>query len=118
MKTYLIILLQDYCQVISTDEQKHSLVEDNYDYSSIDDLLKKKNIDSFNKGEYAENLGNVLLTGSTGFLGIHILNELFEKENGTIYCLIRANNNQTPKSRLKSAWNYYFNNIIIFKIIL
>ena len=95
-------------KVISTDEQKLSLVEDNYDYSSIEDLLKKKNIDSFNKEECAENIGNVLLTGSTGFLGIHLLNELLEKENGTIYCLIRANNNQTPEDRLKSAWNYYF----------
>lgn len=33
--------------------------------------------------------GNVLLTGVTGFLGIHLLDELINKTDKMIYCLIR-----------------------------
>jgi amino acid adenylation domain-containing protein/thioester reductase-like protein len=47
----------------------------------------------------------VLLTGSTGFLGIHILRELLHNYPGRIYCLIRGNN---PEARLTQLYNYYF----------
>lgn len=36
--------------------------------------------------------GNILLTGATGFLGIHILDELYRKTDKKIYCLIRKMN--------------------------
>ena len=32
---------------------------------------------------------NILITGSTGYLGIHILEEFLENEEGKIYCIIR-----------------------------
>ncbi len=32
---------------------------------------------------------NILLTGSTGFLGAHILNQLLNNTDSTIYCLVR-----------------------------
>ena len=71
--------------ILST--QLESDVEDNddYNYSSIDKLLCENNIDSFNKGKYDDELGDILLTGVTGFLGIHILHELLENEKGNVY---------------------------------
>ena len=53
---------------------------------------------------------NVLLTGATGFLGIHILNNLLRNTNCNIYCLIREKYKQSPETRLKNLINYYFNN--------
>ena len=53
---------------------------------------------------------NVLLTGSTGFLGIHILNELLDIENTKIYCIIREEPGLTPKHKLLQKLNYYFGN--------
>jgi nucleoside-diphosphate-sugar epimerase len=53
-------------------------------------------------------LGNVLLTGASGFLGIHILKELIENEEGIIYCLQRAGKTITAEDRLKSLLFYYF----------
>ena len=53
-------------------------------------------------------LGNVLLTGASGFLGIHILKELIENEEGIIYCLQRAGKSLTSEDRLKSLLFYYF----------
>lgn len=54
------------------------------------------------------NIGNVLLTGSTGFLGAHIVEELLKKEKIIIYCLIRKKNNIDVNERLKQTLNYFF----------
>ena len=35
-------------------------------------------------------LNNVLLTGATGFLGSHILNDLLSRPNTRVYCLVRS----------------------------
>ncbi|WP_406534985.1 amino acid adenylation domain-containing protein [Methanobrevibacter sp.] len=82
--------------------------EDDYDYSLIDNLLQKNNMDSFYGSECEESLGNVLLTGVTGYLGIHILYELLENETGDIYCLIRSKKDLSIEERLNGLLNYYF----------
>ncbi len=50
-------------------------------------------------------VGNLLLTGATGFLGIHVLNEYLKTENGTVFCLLRGEN---AESRLRQLYFYYF----------
>eukprot|EP01117_Protostelium_nocturnum_P019514 TRINITY_DN8476_c0_g2_i1.p1 TRINITY_DN8476_c0_g2~~TRINITY_DN8476_c0_g2_i1.p1 ORF type:complete len:1286 (+),score=275.14 TRINITY_DN8476_c0_g2_i1:294-4151(+) len=47
----------------------------------------------------------IFLTGSTGFLGIFILDELLQKNNGgiVVHCLIRSNNNESGMKRLKDS---------------
>lgn len=55
-----------------------------------------------------EPLGNVLLTGATGFLGVHVLKELLEIEDGHIYCLVRRGEHASPEVRLKTMLIYYF----------
>lgn len=67
----------------------------------------------FNTVKYAaevkrRELGNVLLTGAVGFLGIHILNELLQSEKGHIYCLVRRGSHETAEIRLKTMLIYYF----------
>lgn len=52
---------------------------------------------------------NILLTGCTGFLGIHILEALL-KENCKIYCLIRSSNQESAKKRILSMFDFYFKN--------
>ena len=53
-------------------------------------------------------LGNVLLTGATGFLGAHILDTLLREETGKIYCLIRCNSEDDRRGRLFELIEYYF----------
>ncbi len=55
-----------------------------------------------------KSLGNVLLTGATGFLGAHVLNELMQKEQGKIYCLVRSDKSDDRRGRLREILNYYF----------
>ena len=81
---------------------------DDYDYTLIDNLLMKNNFKTFFNEPCSDNLGNVLLTGATGFLGIHILKELLENESGEIYCFVRSKGSLTGEDRLKSLLYYYF----------
>ena len=52
----------------------------------------------------------VLLMGATGFLGIHILEQLLLNEKEKIYCIIREDATTSPKEKLRSKLNYYFGN--------
>ena len=97
--------------ILGDEDSDVSLSEEfDYDYSEINELLKKNTLDNFIKSECDDDLGDVLLTGATGFLGIHILRELLENSDGNIYCLIRSRDNLSSEERLKSLLFYYFSN--------
>ena len=78
-----------------------------YDYSAIDRLLGENTLESFRSGEPL-GMKNVLLTGSTGYLGIHMLNELIHSDAATIYCLVRGKGQDDAERRLKTLLYYYF----------
>lgn len=56
---------------------------------------------------------NVLLTGATGFLGIHILDYLLNNTDCIIYCIIREKNNIKPLDRLINLFKFYFDDSYI-----
>ena len=63
------------------------------------------------------NLKNILITGATGYLGIHILHELINNSKvEKIYCLIRPKNGITPTKRLSEKIQYYFGSLDMSKI--
>ena len=43
---------------------------------------------------------SILLTGSTGFLGKYVLNDLLTYTNANIYCVVRTQDNQDVKAKL------------------
>ena len=81
--------------------------ESTFDYTAIDALLQGNTLDAFRKGE-RQPLGNVLLTGATGYLGIHILRDLIDSDAENIYCLVRAKTQEKAESRLRTLLFYYF----------
>ena len=81
----------------------------NFDYSAIDSLLHENTLDNYRKGEQRQ-LGDVLITGATGYLGIHILHELIDSDAGNIYCLVRGKSQEAAESRLRTLLFYYFSN--------
>jgi amino acid adenylation domain-containing protein len=101
--------------------------ENNFDYSGIDAILQRNNLNTFLRGERQE-LGNVLLTGATGYLGIHVLYELIQLMTSnpvtgnpspvtgnpspltpqTITCLVRGKDQHDAQRRLRNLLFYYF----------
>ncbi len=80
-----------------------------YDYSAIDSLLHRNTLESF-RGSETTAIGNVLLTGAAGYLGIHVLHELIKNEEdvGKIYCLLRSKADDSAEDRLTKLYFYYF----------
>lgn len=83
--------------------------EEKKQQSEYADILDANTLDVLNNGE-RQAIGNVLLTGATGFMGIHFLRELIENEEGNIYCVLRSKDSMTAASRLRSLLFYYFDN--------
>ena len=81
----------------------------NYDYTKINELLSKNNKNNLSTIKKAK-FKNVLITGSTGYLGIHILESFLRNETGNIYCLVRPKQNITVEDRLKNTLEFYFGN--------
>ena len=82
----------------------------NYNYGPIHKILEENTLDTFRNGE-KQAIGNVLLTGATGFLGIHVLKELIERDDvPVIWCMVRAENEEKAERRLKGLLFYYFSN--------
>ncbi len=78
-----------------------------FDYTAINNLLQKNTFQSFQQGE-RQQLGNVLLTGATGYLGIHVLRELIDSDATQIYCMVRGASQAAAESRLRTLLYYYF----------
>ncbi|BDZ69586.1 non-ribosomal peptide synthetase [Methanobacterium petrolearium] len=92
---------------VITEAENSTKEQENYSYDILNGVLEKNTIQNFVNGE-KEELGNVLLTGATGFLGIHVLKEFIENETGSIYCMLRKGRRTTPEQRLKILLFYYF----------
>lgn len=83
------------------------------DFDKYQELLAENVIDEALAPE-RKSLGNVLLTGATGFLGAHVLDRLMREETGKIYCLVRDGKNRMGGEkedcggRLREILRYYF----------
>ncbi len=80
---------------------------DDYDYTKINNLLLKNHIESFKNGE-SRPLGNVLITGATGFMGAHLVAEYLEHEDGVVYCMLRQGKFNSAADRMHNMLFYYF----------
>ena len=69
-----------------------------------DELISKISTVNVNEND----LGTVLLTGANGFIGIHILNEILQTTENTVYCLVRGETEEIRRNKLEEAYNYYF----------
>ena len=77
------------------------------DFNKYEKLLAENVVDeSFEPCR--RSLGNVLLTGATGFLGAHVLDRFMSAESGKVYCLIRSNAKDDRRGRLYEMLEYYF----------
>ena len=85
---------------------KLSISYEDVDFSRINELLAKNRLDE--TVPPVQDVGNILLAGATGFLGIHILADYLEHDSGTAYCLVRGKTQAESKKRLIELLNFYF----------
>lgn len=97
--------LAEYVKNDEKEEEKPDTLKE-YDYTRIHEVLKENEINSFREGVSRE-IGNVCITGTTGFLGIHVLWKYIHSETGTAYCIVRGGKT-SAETRLKSMLVYYF----------
>ena len=100
--------LANFLGVGTTEEEDPDADIRNFDYTAINEVLQhNRNVE--NTDMFAHNLGTVLLTGATGFLGIHILYEILKNyPESTVYCILRGKKNTSAEMRLRSMLFYYF----------
>ena len=81
-----------------------------YDYSAIDTLLSGNTLEALGKGRMQPLGGQILLTGATGFLGIHMLRDLLENtsDDTVVWCLLRPKGTLNTERRLSEMLVYYF----------
>ncbi len=95
-------------------------IQDLYNYSTIRDLANMMQTEDKldeNKNDKLEILNNsksivlenILLTGTTGFLGANLLKELaYNETTQNIYCLVRTKLDKTSEERFKENISKYF----------
>lgn len=94
------------------DKKEKSYEIADYDYTGINELISKNAIHNFEEMEEISitPIGDMLLTGATGYLGIHILGIMLKMSDFTVYCLVRETPGISIEERFKKLWNIYFSN--------
>ena len=93
------------CEFIGSEDRNHAAYSAD-GFAEIHRLLESNSDDGFIPEK--TDVGDVLITGATGFLGIHILAEYLENDTGTAYCLVRGNDDADAAERFKKLLQYYF----------
>jgi amino acid adenylation domain-containing protein/thioester reductase-like protein len=73
---------------------------------TMDFKVLRSETNTLNKGY--QNSENILLTGSTGYVGIYLLRDLITQTQATVYCLVRAKDSEKAKDRLLNQIEWYF----------
>ena len=100
-------LIEQKSSSVANDKSNLTSNADKYDFSEINDVLSCNVLKSDSKINRKKQR-SILLTGATGFLGIHILHELLAEGFENIICLMRKGKLATCEARLSMLYVYYF----------
>lgn len=80
---------------------------ENFTYSDINTILEKNKKQFFYKMQKCTN-NNVLLFGSNGFVGMHIIDSFIKNDTGKIYCIMRDKSGKGALNRFLEVLHFYF----------
>lgn len=80
---------------------------ESFDYEKINVLIKKNKKQLKYKVDICHN-NNVLLFGSNGFVGMHVIDSFIKNDKGTIYCIMRDKNGKGAENRFLEVLHFYF----------
>jgi len=105
--------IQELGEMLEKNNMKKSIssgIKD-IDYTQIDKILHNN---VFNKNDNVTSekyeIKDIMLVGSTGFLGAHILYDYLNNYNGIVYCLMRGKSLDSEKERLIKRLEFFFGN--------
>lgn len=95
----------------NTKLEKSTSHLDDFDYTKINKILDKNNLQTLKNANISHNhKNNILLLGSNGFVGSHVLYNFIKQDEGKAYCIIRDKNNKSARDRLIDTLHFYFGN--------
>ena len=100
-----VLQLEEHINSLNGNVVKEEEKNEQYEFDS----LKHNVVEEVNDIKIDYNFKKVLLTGSTGFLGIHILYELIQQKCHVV-TLVRSGGELSAKDRLLALMAYYFDN--------
>ena len=98
--------VKELCAFVESDDKQDILFSD-ADFTEDNSLLENNKTQPLSASKTVE-IGNVLIAGATGFLGIHLLAEYLDNDNGIAYCLVRGKDKADSTKRLQDLLNFYF----------
>ena len=91
--------IEQLCEkVLNKQDKLCNMIGNDYDYD-LNNILRAEGNITFK---------NILLTGATGYLGIHILYSLLMETQADVFCIVRQNMGSDSYNRIISSLNYYF----------
>lgn len=102
--------VRELCQFLDEGYQNKKIYFKGTDFDKYKKILGN-NIVNESRDFKKKSLGNILLTGATGFLGAHLLDYLLKEEVGKIYCLVRCNEESKGSDRLRRVISHYFGEV-------
>ena len=105
--------IRELAAIVDNSEAFEKTQSDNefagYNYNRIQSVISG-NVEENAVQVTKEQLGDIMLTGATGFLGIHILKAYLDNYNGKVYCLVRKGKYESMEKRMMHMLMYYFDN--------
>jgi amino acid adenylation domain-containing protein/thioester reductase-like protein len=109
--------IEKLAEIVSNSMHENSLEQQELSVITPTEDISSTNLNMLKLSQNLLNKNNVLITGTTGFLGIHLLQNLLINPNIYIYCLIRDSNIENAKMRLLKNYHWHFPDSNISKIL-
>ena len=98
--------VKELCECVAKGNKQEISFAD-VDFTEVNAILEKNKLEHI-KAPVKTEIGNILLAGATGYLGIHILADYLDNDTGTAYCLVRGKNTSDSTKRLQELLSFYF----------
>lgn len=107
---YIYTTISSFVEEIENRMQKTEISQQSKAEMITNELIKDSElhidfrIDKLPDTNILTNPKNIFLTGTTGFVGSHLLEELLLQTSASIYCLVRASSSEEGLERIKNTF--------------
>lgn len=102
-------VIRDLSDLLLSNITKNNKTKDlyNYNYDKLHYTIANNKLENVKKIQ-DKKINNIVISGATGFLGIHVLWEFIKNNEGIAYCFIRKGRFKSLEERMNFLFNYYF----------